>query len=130
MTGLPSKLSRVVPSSFQIIVGLKVGVESTSEQHNCASFGAFDLSYDGERIEDAVSQGDRYAFLLLTVAWVGAVRHLRGEAVVPRGCSPPVFRARSQARSIHYLAYMSQPPIYFTWSSYLLLVSGCIIGLE
>ena len=76
-----------------MVVALKVGVESTSEQHDCASFGALDLRHDGERIKGVVCQGNRYGFLFMTVARVGSVRHLRSEAVFLKGCSLLVFKA-------------------------------------
>ena len=83
VTGFPSKLSRVVPGSCLDNCGIEGGCfESTGEQHDCAGFGALDLGHDGERIEDVVCQGNRYGFLLLTVAQVGSVRHLRSDAVV------------------------------------------------
>lgn len=45
-------------------VGFKMVREPASEKHYCSSFGALDLSHYMERIEDMVSEGNRYAFFL------------------------------------------------------------------
>ena len=78
-----------------------MGEKRTGEQHNCASFGALDPGHHIKRIEDVVGQGNRYGFLLLTVA---RGRHLRNNAVDLKGCSLPSLSLPSP---IFHLVYMS-----------------------
>lgn len=87
----------------------------TGEQHNCASFGTLSLSHDGERIENVVGQGDRYAFLLLPVAWVRTVRHIWGSLVL---LAPPL-----PVPSAHQCSLELIPP-------YLQFAFACIAGVK
>ena len=65
-TGLPAKLSRVVPGlDDYVFEGLKAGRGITGEEHDCAGFGALDFVHGEEGVEGLVGQGDGYTFFLL-----------------------------------------------------------------